>query len=85
MRNTQIFLPQEDDDLLLEDDELVGVLSLELVDELEEVAVVVLAKVRGTQVRQLILALDVVNADLALLHQLMYKKHISAMCFARGL
>ena len=48
MRNTQILLPQEEDDLPLEDDELVGVLSLKLVDGLEEVAVVVLAKVLGT-------------------------------------
>ena len=42
--------------------------------ELDEVAVTVLAKVLGAQVRQLILALDVVDADLALLHQFLDKK-----------
>ena len=38
MKNTQVFLPQEDDDLPQEGDELVSVLSLKLVDELDQVA-----------------------------------------------
>ena len=36
--------------------------------------VMVLAKVLDAQVRHLILALDVVDADLALLHRLLYEK-----------
>ena len=48
---------QKDDSLPLEDDELVGVLRLTLVDELDDVAVAVLAKVFDAQVCNLILAL----------------------------
>ena len=74
MRNTQVFLAQKDDDLPLVVDELVGVSSLKLVDELDEVAVMVLAiMVLRTQVCQLILALDVLGADLALLHQFLHE------------
>ena len=80
-----MFLAQEDDGLPLVVDELVGVSSLKLVNELDEVAVTVLAMVLGAQVCQLILALDVVDADLALLHQFLHEKYLSAMCFARGL
>ena len=54
----------------------VGVLSLKLVDELDDVAVTVLAKVLGGKVCLLILALDVVDADLALLLQFLYQKLI---------
>ena len=43
MRNTQVFLGEKDDGLPLVFDELVGVLSLKLVDELDEHAVTVLA------------------------------------------
>ena len=68
MSNTQVFLAQRDD--------LVGALSLKLVDELDDVAVEVLAKVFGAQVCQLILALDVVDADFALLHQFLHEKII---------
>ena len=73
--NTQVFLAQEYDRLPLVVDELVGVSSLKAVDELDEVAVKVLAMVLGAQVRQLTLALDVVNADLAL-HQFLDEKII---------
>ena len=83
MSDTQVFLAQKDDGLPLVVDELVGVLSLKLVGELDEVAVTVLAKVLGAQACQLILALDVVDADLVLLHQLL--NHLSVMCLARGL
>ena len=65
---------QEDDGLPLEDDELVGVLSLKLVDEFDEVAVTMLAKVLGYNVRQLILRLDIVDANLVILHQLLHKE-----------
>ena len=58
-----------------EDDELVGVLRLKLVDELDDVAMAVLAKVLGAQVCQLILALDVVDAEFVL-HQFLHKKVI---------
>ena len=75
MRNTQqALLPQGEGDLPSEDYELVGVLSLQLVDELDEVAVIVPAKVLGAQVHQLNLGLDVVDANLALLHQLLHEK-----------
>ena len=73
--NTQVFLAQEDDDLPLVVDELVGVSSLKVVDELDEVAVTVLAVAFGAQVRLLTLALDVVDADLAL-HQFWHEKVI---------
>ena len=74
MSNTQVFLAQKGDDLPPVVDELVGVLSLKLVDELDEVAVTVLAEVLGAQVRQLILALDdLVDADLAL-NQFLHEK-----------
>ena len=66
-------------------DERVGVLGLKLVDELDDVAVAVLAKVLGAHVCQLILALDEVDADLALLHQFLLEKYLSLMCFARRL
>ena len=69
MSNTQVFLAQKYDGLPLVVDELVRVLSLKLVDELDEVMVTVLAVVLGTDVCQLILALDVVDADLAPIHQ----------------
>ena len=58
MRNAQLLLPKEDDGLPLEDDELVDVLSLKVVDELNQVAMPVLAKVLGAQVCQLILGHD---------------------------
>ena len=67
MKITQVLLPQEDD-------ELVGVSSLKLVDELDEDAVAVLAKMLGVQVRQLILGLYVVDTDFALLHHLLHEK-----------
>ena len=85
MSNTQVFLAQKYDDLPLVVGELVGVSSLKLVDKLNEVAVTVFAKVLRAQVCQLILALDVVNADLALLHQFLQEKYLSTTCFARGL
>ena len=67
-------LTQKDYGLPLVVDECVGVLSLKRVDELNDVAVAVLAKVLGAHVCQLILALDVVDADLALLHQFLHEK-----------
>ena len=70
--NTQVFLAQGDDGLPLEDDEIVGILSLNLVDELDEIAVTMLAKVLAAQVCQLILALDILDAGLALLHQFLH-------------
>ena len=80
-RNTQVLFAQEydglwleDDGLPLEDGELIGFLCLKLVDELDEVALTVLAKVLGAQIRQLIHGLDAVNADFVLLHQLLYEK-----------
>ena len=66
--NTQVFLTHKGDGLPLVVDELIGVLSLKVGDELDEVTVTVLAIVLGAQVRQLILALDIVDADLAFLH-----------------
>ena len=45
MSNTQLFLTQEDDGAHLVNDELVDVLSLKLVDELDEAAVTVFARV----------------------------------------
>ena len=61
MRNTQVLFPQGDD-------ELVVVLRFKLVDELDEVALTVIVKVNGVQVLQLILGLDVVDADIVILH-----------------
>ena len=61
MSNTQVFFTQKDDGLPL------------VVDELDEVAVTVLAMVLGAQVCELILALDVVDAHLAL-HQFLHEK-----------
>ena len=58
----------------MKDDELISVFSLKLFDELDDVTVTVLAKVLGVQVCQLILGLDVLDADLALLHQFLHKK-----------
>ena len=55
-------------------DELIGVPSFKLADELDKVAVAVLAMMLGAQICQLILALDVADADLALLHQYLYEK-----------
>ena len=76
MTITQVLFTHKDDGLPLVVDELVGVSSLKVVDELDEVAVTVLAMVLGTQeVRQLTLALDVVDADLAL-HQFLHEKII---------
>ena len=74
MSNTQVFLAQKDDDLPPVVDALVGVLRLKLVDELNEVAMTALAVMLGAKVCQLILALDVVDADLALLHQFLHEK-----------
>ena len=63
--NTQVFLTHKDDGLPLVVDKFVGVLSLKVVDKLDEVAVTVLAMVLGAQeVRQLTLALDVVDLTL---------------------
>ena len=60
------------DGLPLVVDERVGVSSLKVVDELDEVAVTVLAMVLGTEeVHQLTLTLDVV--DLAI-HQFLHEK-----------
>ena len=73
MTNTQVLLTHKHDGLFLVVDELVGVSSLKVVDELDEVAVTVLAMVLGAQVRQLTLALDVVGAGLAL-HQFLHEK-----------
>ena len=75
MSNTQVLLTHKDDGLPLVVDELADVSSVKLVDALDEVAVTVLAMVLGAQVCQLTLALDVVDADLAL-HQLLYEKII---------
>ena len=73
MTNTQVLLTRKDDGLPLVVDELIGVSSLKAVDELNEVEVTALAMVLGAQeVRQLTLALDVVDADLAL-HQLLHE------------
>ena len=72
--NTQVLLTHKDDGLPLVVDELVGVSSLKVVDELDEVAVAVLPMVLGAQeVRQLTLASDVVDADLAL-HQFLHEQ-----------
>ena len=86
MANTQILLTHKDDGLPLVVDELVGVSSLKVVDELDEVAVTVLAMVLGAQkVRQLTLALVVVDADLAL-HQFLHEKIIPQRdMLARGM
>ena len=73
--NTQVFLTHKYDGLPSVVDELVGVLSLKVIDELDEVAVMMLAMVLGAQVRQLTLALDVVDADLAL-YQFLHEKII---------
>ena len=75
MTNTHLLLTHKDDGLILVVDELVGVSSLKVVNVLDEVAMTVLAMVLGAQVRQLTLALDVVDADLAL-HQLLHEKII---------
>ena len=50
MNNTQVFFGKKDCGLPLVVDEVIGVLSLKLVDELDGVAVAVLAKVLGTHV-----------------------------------
>ena len=75
MTNTQVLLTYKDDGLPLVVDELVGVSSLKVVDELDEVAVTVLAMVLGVQARQMTLALDVADADLTL-HQFLHEKII---------
>ena len=75
MTSTQVLLKHKYDGLPLVVDELVGVSSLKVVDELDEVAVTVLAVVLGVQVRQLTVALDVVDADLTL-HQFLHEKII---------
>ena len=76
MTNTQVLLTHKDDGPPLVVDQLVGVSSLEVIDELDEIAVTVVAMVLGAQeVRQLTLALDVVDADLAL-HQFLHEKII---------
>ena len=69
LTNTQVFLTHKGGGLHLVVDKLGGVLSLKVVDELDEVVVTVFAMVLGAHVCQVILALDVVDADLALLHQ----------------
>ena len=56
--NTQVFLTHKGDGLPLVVGELVGVLSLKVVDELDEVTVTVLAMVLGAQVCPVILALE---------------------------
>ena len=67
MSDTQVLLTHKDDGLPLVVDELVGISSLKVVDELDEVTVTVLAMVLGAQeLRQLTPALDIVDADLAL-------------------
>ena len=71
---SRVKIMQGDGGLPLEDDELLGVSSLQLVEGLDKVAVTVLANMVGAQVRQLILALDVMDADLALLHQFLHEK-----------
>ena len=68
MSNTQVFLAQSDDGIPLEGDGRVGSLNLKLLDELVEITVTVIAKELGAQIFQLILALDVVDAGLALPH-----------------
>ena len=73
MTSKQVLLTHKDDGLPLVVNELVGVSSLKVVDELDEVAVTVLAMVLGAQVRQLTLILDVVDADLSL-HQFLHEK-----------
>ena len=73
MSNMQVFLAQKYDGLPLVVDELVGVKSLNLIDELDHFAVTVLAKGLGVQVFQLILALEIVDPNVALLHQLLHE------------
>ena len=67
----------------MEVNEVVGVSSLKVVDELDEVAVTVLAMALGAQVRQLTLALDVVDADLAL-HQFLHEKIMNTAILSTG-
>ena len=74
MSYTQVIRAQKDDGFPLVVNEHVGVSSLKLVDKLDEVAVTVLSKVLGAQVRQLIPAFDVVDANLALLNQFLHEK-----------
>ena len=82
MTNTQVLLTHKDDGLHLVVDELVGVSSLKVVDELDEIAVTVLAIVLGAQnFRQLTLALDVLDADLAL-HQFLHEKNNTSARYA---
>ena len=76
---------QENDGLPLNNNELAGVSSLKLIDNLDGVAGTVLVKVLSNQVFQLILGLGVVDANLALPYQLLHEKYLSGMCFARGL
>ena len=76
LSNTQVFLTHKDDGLPLVADEFAGVSSLKLIDALDEVAVTVLAMMLGAQVCQVILALDVVDADLALLQHFLHEKII---------
>ena len=85
MNNTQVLLTHKDDGLPLAVDELVGVSSLKVVDELDEVAVTALAMMFGAQVRQLTLTLDVVDADLAL-YKFLHEKIIPQrdMLYARN-
>ena len=76
MTNTQVLLTHKDDGLPLVVGELVGVSNRKVVDELDEIAMTVLGMVLGVQeVRQLTLALNVVDADLAL-HQFLHEKII---------
>ena len=58
MTNTQVLLTHKDNGLPLVVDELVGVSSLKVADELGEVTVTVLAMVLGAQVHQLLLTLE---------------------------
>ena len=81
--NTQVLLPQEDYGLLLEDRDLDVVLNLKLVDDIDELAMTVPAKVLDAPVRQLILGLDVVDAGLASSISSCTKKCLGAMSFAR--
>ena len=71
MRSPEVFPRQENYGFPLVDDDLVSVLSLQLIEELDKLAVSVLAKVLDAHVRQLILVLERENADISLLHRLL--------------
>ena len=82
MTNTQVLLTHKVDGLPLVVNWLVGISSLKVVNELDEVAVTVLTMVLGAhKVRLLALALDVVDADLAL-HQFFARKNNTSARYA---